>query len=250
MKHKWYLLFLILWMTTPSYAFLGFDFHSKGKTEHKLAVKPEKTHTDNRSVDYIYKTIDSLQYSVYKMGGSHFDTLKGVYIVDCSNYVDQILQAASPRSYWNLVDSTGVDFPTTQHYYEFFNDLGDNPYWDKVDNISKLRAGDIIVFRYKKHRRGITRGHVMVVMDKPMPYSKGEYLVRVADSAPTGHSEDTRPAHVSGIGIGTLVLKAHPKTGKPAAYAWKAGSCWKKNAHFAMARPLDLTTANGKIGQL
>ena len=45
--------------------------------------------------------------------------------------------------------------------------------------------------------------------------------------------------HNSGIGIGTLQLKVNPKTGEPSAYAWKVGSCWKKNVKFAMARPYD-----------
>lgn len=194
---------------------------------------------EQRVVGFVYKTIDTLRYSAYKMGGSHFDTHKGVYIVDCSNYVDQILQAVSPHAYLSLVNSSGSETPNTRHYYDFFSDLTDDPYWSKVNDVEKLRPGDIIVFRYKKNRRSITRGHVMVVMDKPIPVSNA-YLVRVADSAPSRHSQDTRPAHVSGIGIGTLMLKVHPKTGRPAAYAWSAGSLWKQNVTFAMARPMDL----------
>lgn len=196
---------------------------------------------EKRVVDFVYKTIDSISYSHYKMGGSQFDTSKGVYIVDCSNYVDQILQAVSPHAYMSLVNSSGSDTPTTQHYYNFFSDLSDDPYWDRVEDVGNLRAGDIIVFRYKKHRRSATRGHVMVVMDKPIRAGNA-FLVRVADSAPARHSQDTRPAHTSGIGIGTLVLKVNPKTGRPAAYAWTAGSAlWKRNVTFAMARPIDIS---------
>lgn len=195
---------------------------------------------EQRVVQFVYKTIDTLHYSTYKMGGSRFDTNKGVYIVDCSNYVDQILQAVSPHAYLSLVNSSGSDTPTTQHYYDFFSDLSDDPYWGRVEDVGKLRPGDIIVFRYKKHRRSVMRGHVMVVMDKPIRVAN-DFLVRVADSAPTGHSHDTRPAHVSGIGIGTLLLKVNPKTGHPAAYAWRTGSLWKRNVTFAMARPFEIS---------
>lgn len=203
------------------------------------------TSIEQRVVGFVHKTIDTLNYSKYKMGGSKFDTSSGVYIVDCSNYVDQILQAVSPHAYLSLVNWSGAETPTTQHYYDFFSDLSNDPYWDRINDVENLRPGDIIVFRYvshykKRHRAGGTRGHVMVVMDKPIKVQNG-FLVRVADSAPTGHSQDTRPAHVSGIGIGTLLLKVNPKTGKPAAYAWRTGSLWKKNVNFAMARPMDLT---------
>lgn len=222
----------LLWIFQPSYAASTPAYYNPTAN---LVTSIEK-----RVVGFVYKTIDTLHYSTYKMGGSRFDTSKGVYIVDCSNYVDQILQAVSPHAYLSLVNSSGSDNPTTRHYYDFFSDLSDDPYWDKVDDVEKLRPGDIIVFRYKKHRRSAMRGHVMVVMDKPIR-AANNFLVRVADSAPTGHSDDTRPAHVSGIGIGTLLLKVNPKTGHPAAYAWRTGSLWKRNVAFAMARPLELT---------
>lgn len=223
-------------MTHPCYAFISATYTSANKLASSI---------EERVVSYVHNTIDTLRYSTYKMGGSRFDTKKGVYIVDCSNYVDQILQAVSPHAYMSLVNSSGSDTPTTRHYYDFFSDLSADPYWDKINDIENLRPGDIIVFRYKKRRHGITRGHVMVVMDKPIR-AADSFLVRVADSAPTGHSQDTRPAHSSGIGIGTLLLKANPKTGQPAAYAWRTGSLWKRNVTFAMARPVDLNDGNAK----
>jgi hypothetical protein len=194
---------------------------------------------EHRIVGYVHKTIDSLNYSHYKIGGSKFDTKKGVYIVDCSNYVDQILQAVSPQAYLSLVNYTGTETPTTRHYYDFFSDLSDQPYWGKVDDVENLRAGDILVFRYKKRRHAV-QGHVMVVMDKPIR-ANDAFLVRVADSAPVRHSQDTRPAHVSGIGIGTLLLKTDPKTGQPRSYAWGADSLLTHHATFAMARPLEIS---------
>ena len=190
-------------------------------------------------VDYVRKTVSTLNYSMYKLGGRRFDVSRGIYIVDCSEYVDNILQEIYPDAFFNLVDSTGADKPTTQHYYDFFSALNDDPsqYWSKVNDVEKLEAGDILVFRYKKSLRSASRGgHVMVVMDKPI-YDTEAYLVRVADSAPSGHSEDTRPGRVSGIGIGTLVLKANPVTGQPSAYAWKIGARWNSNVNIAMARP-------------
>lgn len=195
---------------------------------------------EQRLVGFIHKTVSTLRYSSYKLGGTHFDSSQGVYVVDCSGYVDYSLQEVYPKAYLSLVNSTGVEKPNSLAYYDFFTSLPDDPndHWDKVDEVDKLEPGDILVFRNKTTRRHSSGGHVMVVMDRPE--RRGDsYLVSVADSAPSGHSQDTRSAHVSGIGIGTLLLQANPHTGEPAAYSWKVGSRWKNNVNFAMARPVE-----------
>jgi len=189
-----------------------------------------------RLVNFVHKTVVNVKYTAYKLGGSHFDTLRGIYVVDCSTYIDNILKKIHPDAYTSLKNSSGSDKPTTKEYYNFFTQLkDDSDYWNKIDYVKELRPGDILVFRNKGAHTG---GHVMVVMNEPTKDSNG-YAVRVADSAPVGHSEDTRTLHNSGIGIGTLQLKVNPKTGEPSAYAWKVGSYWQKNVKFAMARPYD-----------
>ena len=191
-------------------------------------------------VDFVKSTVSTLRYSDYKLGGSKFDTSRGIYIVDCSSFVDHILKKVSPHAYTSLVNATGAPTPATQHYYEFFKELTNNSddYWNKVNNVEQLRAGDILVFRTKQHgRHGSAAGHVMVVMEKPIK-ELDVYFVRVADSAPARHSEDTRQHNEGGIGIGTLLLKA-AKSGRPFAYAWSVGGYWNKNVNFAMARPTE-----------
>lgn len=192
-------------------------------------------------VDFVEKTVDNLHYSSYKLGGKRFDPERGVYIVDCSNFVDNVLQNVYPDAYSNLVNSVGADSPASQHYFNFFHDLVDesDSHWNKINDVEKLQPGDILVFRYKNSRGTETGGHVMVVMDKPERASD-VYFVRVADSAPSRHSEDTRHVNESGIGIGTLLLKANPKTGKPSAFAWGVNGYWNKNVKFAMGRPIEV----------
>ncbi len=191
-------------------------------------------------VNFVHKVVENLHYSDYKLGGRKFDTSRGVYIVDCSSFVDHILQRVTPQAYLSLVNATGADAPATQHYYEFFTELGNSEdnFWNKVEAVDQLRPGDILVFRYKNSRGSETGGHVMVVMDKPIRDSD-VFFVRVADSAPSRHSQDTRQRNEAGIGIGTLLLKINPHTGRPAAYAWGLGGLWNRNVNFAMARPLD-----------
>lgn len=196
---------------------------------------------EKRLVDFVHKTVNTLRYSAYKMGGSRFDTSRGIYIVDCSRYVDNILRTIYPNAYSNLVNSSGSERPTTHDYYDFFSNLSDQSayHWNKVDAVEELQPGDILVFRYKNARGNETGGHVMIVMDKPIQDTdENAFLVRVADSAALGHSEDTRPRRASGIGIGTLLLKVDPKTYQPSAYAWRVGARWNENVNFAMARPI------------
>lgn len=197
------------------------------------------TSIEHRLVEFVSKTVNNAKYTAYKLGGRQFDASRGVYVLDCSDYVDNVLAAVHPKAYWTLADSAGSEKPTSQHYYEFFSELGEYPsnYWNKVNEVEGLEPGDILVFRKKTRYGRNAGGHVMVVMNKPV-LSDDAYLVRVADSAPSGHSADTRQSHTSGIGIGTMLLKVNPKTGKPSAYAWKVGSRWTGNVNIAMARPV------------
>ena len=107
--------------------------------------------------------------------------------------------------------------------------------------MDQLRAGDILVLRYMNSHGYQTGGHVVIVMDKPIR-DTDVFFLRVADSARSRHSQDTRQRHESGIGIGTMLLKINPKTGQPAAFAWGVGSYWNKNVTFAMARPMTSLT--------
>lgn len=188
-------------------------------------------------VELVNKTVSSLHYSAYKLGGTHIDPARGIYVVDCSSYVDHLIKNTFPEAFQNLSNWSGTVKPTTDDYFHYFNALNNNDKncWNTLDTPKQLDAGDVIVFRYNTHRGYESGGHVMVVMGKPK--KNGDVLeVRVTDSAPSAHSNDTRMRHFSGIGIGTLLLKMNEKTNQAIAYAWKVGAHWK-NVSIAMARP-------------
>lgn len=199
------------------------------------------THEAEGVVGLVQQTVSNLHYSSYKYGGTCFDPFRGIYILDCSNYVDRIIQSVYPYAYQNLISSTGSENPSSRHYYNFFTRLSDNhrQYWNKVRDVEQLQPGDVLVFHYLHGRRSFNSGgHVMLVMNKPIK-NADEFIIQVADSARTGHSQDTRPRHASGIGIGTLLLKVN-HTGHPIAFAWRFDSYWEKNVSFAMARPVNI----------
>jgi cell wall-associated NlpC family hydrolase len=192
-----------------------------------------------RLVSFVHEIVSSLRYTRYASGAGTFDSKYGVYKLDCSHYVDNILHRVNPRAYASLETATGAQMPNSANYYDFFTRLSsDIRYdWNKVDNARELQPGDVLVFRYKSSSGEAEGGHVMVVMNKPVQ-DNDALLVQVSDSASAGHSDDTRPVHNSGVGIGTLLLKVDSYTGQPSAYAWEFNAPWK-NVNIAMARPSD-----------
>ena len=188
-----------------------------------------------------HQTVENLHYNAYKFGGNRFDPQHGIYMLDCSSYVDHLLDRTSPQAYSTLAQWTGSYKPNTSQYYDFFNALSasnNHPTnWHKVESSQKLQAGDILVFRYKNAHGQSSGGHVMLVMDKAAVNSN-VVQVKVADSAQAGHSGDTRGEH-SGIGIGTLLLRVNPLTGEPYAFAWRLDSPWNNRVNIAMGRPLN-----------
>lgn len=198
---------------------------------------------NRKLVDFVLETVNHQSRSAYKFGGTHFDIDKGIYELDCSTYVDHVLADSNPNAYDKLVSATGTEKPTSSHFYDFFTHIRDyspsekmNRVWSRITDASELLPGDILVFRYGHHHSTTGGGHVMIVMDKPVVEDQA-VLLKVADAAPTGHSEDTRPSHASGIGIGTLLLKVNKDDFSPSAYAWKIGSHWQSNVRIAMGRP-------------
>ena len=91
----------------------------------------------------------------YASGAGTFDSRYGVYKLDCSHYVDNILHRVDRRAYANLEMATGAPMPNSANYYDFFTRLSSNIRhdWDKVDNAKELQPGDVLVFRYKKFIR-------------------------------------------------------------------------------------------------
>lgn len=240
MKNFYRIILICIGLIGNQICFAGETPQPVSQLEHKVA-----TFTNN--------TVENLQYTSYKLGGRHFDLHKGIYVLDCSSYVDHILKNASPIAYHKLVNTTGSIEPTSRDYYEFFRSLPkNNPtrVWNKVENVKALHPGDILVFRFGKHH-SVAQGHVMVVMNKPIPkintQKNSTFSIRVADSASVRHSKDTRAVNDSGVGIGTMLIKANPQTGKPYAYAWQVGSHWVRNVKIAMARLLDRKAMNTAI---
>jgi hypothetical protein len=205
---------------------------------------PSTSHlASEQLLNWVHKTALKVRYSHYKFGGTNFNPSAGVYELDCSGYVNQLLSNAAPYAYRNIVNGSGSYKPTSKDYYVFFDRLPARKMqhdWYKVPQVKQLSPGDILVFQYKHFWGKRAGGHVMVVVSHAVAAGKlsNTYLVRVADSALGGHSNDTRKPHASGIGIGTLMIKVSMLSGKAYAYAWRVDAPWRYNMRLAMGRPI------------
>lgn len=189
----------------------------------------------------VENTLQKVTYTTYKYGGSYFNYLKGIYKVDCSDYVNYMLKASSKAAYATIKQFTRTERPNSKDYFSFFQTLAKETsiaHWKHVASVHDLKPGDIIVYRYK--RFGFrSSGHMMIVVAPPRSdtIKSDIYYVRVSDSAKSGHTNDTRARFHSGIGAGVLLLKVN-KHGTPSAFAWKVGAPWDNRVNFAMARPI------------
>src|SRR5579883_403614 len=116
------------------------QYHAQINTNPPIVEDPPPgfmASMEQRLISFVHKTVNTLRYSAYKLGGSRFDTSHGIYIVDCSRYVDHILQEIYPHAYSTLVGSSRSEVPTTQDYYDFFTNLSEKSsyYWNKVEDV-------------------------------------------------------------------------------------------------------------------
>ncbi len=195
--------------------------------------------TLNPMVQEVNQVLSKEHYTRYILGGQVFNVKKGVFLVDCSSYVSHLLKRVEPNAYQQLVEFAGTETPNSLDFYNFFKKLSlnnDSDYWQPINKVKNLKPGDIIVFRYKHLRRRIA-GHVMVVMKKPkaMPNKPHSYVVRVSDSSPFRHTNDTR--HHSGIGAGSMVLYTN-SDGKPLSYSWKLNMGRENTMLIDLGRPI------------
>jgi hypothetical protein len=208
--------------------------HSKEKQ------KTNKISDANNLLKLVKKVLHHISSNHYQLGGNIFDLNRGIYHLDCSEYVDNLVKRIDPTAY-QTISKNGSIKPTSLDYFAFLSAIhsGQTRYhWYRVPNLSAVKAGDILVFRYKDLANKKSGGHMMVILAPPKKFiwSHDAYSLRISDSAPAGHTTDTRQAHTSGIGVGSLLLKIDPKSDLPIAYAWKWFAPWHTDMYYIIAR--------------
>jgi hypothetical protein len=135
----------------------------------------------------------------------------GIYKVDCSGFVDYILEQVAPEHYRQIpYQSHGR--PLARDFYDYFislptRDRGEIGGWCRIEKLRQAQRGDILAYKYTPQVRKIkgTTGHVLIFFSKPEKLENGEYLVLVVDSAQSAHGDDShRDDQKTGIGRGKM----------------------------------------------
>ena len=152
----------------------------------------------------------------------------GTRRTDCTGLMSYILKRKSLSGY-NLIPDGGNAHPLSEDFYDYFAsrpttaNTGTSARWRRIVYAMSLKPGDIIVYKYSSTSSTGTTGHTMMVKELPTRGSRsGEILVKVVDSARSGHADDTRGSSFTGPGTGTLGIKVD-SSGKPVGYYWKGG---------------------------
>ncbi len=214
-----------------------------------------------RVVRHLLGKLDTTRYT---NKGYVADTVRGRFDLDCSYWVKQVLTRVSPDHYDRLPkNSTSGNTAVAADYFDYFSSLSANdPYWERVPNISRARAGDVIAYAHDPDEGASTTGHVMIIFSTPHWSTCSDTLqhwVWVSDAARSGHGDDTRNGEGkyaddydyvallgssgkhSGVGLGKMWFN----TGTNPYYRWSKCSTDSLEATFAIGR---LRTAAGGGG--
>ena len=162
-----------------------------------------------------------MTYTAYQRTPDMNDTT-GVYLCDCSDYINTLLKRSSPAAYGQIPNYQRS--PTTKDYHTFFTLLKTSPsagsLWYRIRDARKLCPGDVIVWRNET----AGTGHIGLIMTPASinPSRPDEVLVRIADSTTSLHADDTRAAGTTGIGSGLIGIKID-SSGSAVGIYWKGG---------------------------
>ncbi len=234
--------------------------------ENNKCVEPEDM--NERVKTRVLDIMNSVTSTHYQNREYSADMDTGVWNLDCSYFVKQIVRKIS-REHYDEFPKTNSSLRTAlaADYYRLFKAIKAGKYhsdlWESVDDMANVKAGDIIAYKYSGGTQsdGGTTGHVMVIMSTPVHSAcsdSEQYWVWVADSANSGHYDDTRDgvhkyeervldydendyfdytaelghetsSHdplPSGIGIGKMYFNLNPSNGDP-YFRWNACAGYK-----------------------
>ena len=193
------------------------------------------TRASSRVVDALEEIRVSLRETRY----AHHRTVRrrrGQYFFDCSGMVQWVLGRAARRSQLDLREGQR---PLAIHYVRRIERAPTDRLrggWQRLETIDQVRPGDVFAWRRPPDFQSANTGHVGFVLETPVRWRDGFYLVRVADASRYTHQDDTRPwPGPGGFGHGTILVAT--EDGRPVGYGWRGveGRAWRR-ADFVFGR--------------
>jgi hypothetical protein len=155
---------------------------------------------------------------------THVDMSRGAYDMDCSGFVDYLLEQNAPVQFAPLRIEPGHTRPRAAVYFDLFTRLNKSPLpgWEAVPKIGEARRGDIIAWKLtaSTDRPGDT-GHVVIVAAAPVEQTSHLYRVQVYDSSVIHHDEDSRTEGTNGVGEGVITFRVDT-SGQPIGFQFNS----------------------------
>jgi hypothetical protein len=190
--------------------------------------------TDEHWLSDIQSCIDHLTKNKYVFGGNDLDCTAGIAATDCSGFVNDIAQAYFPKAYHSLV-VLAKGRPTVGVYYRLIAESKTGSSLIPVASMNDLVPGDIIMWIYQGAEREKigASGHMMLVLGAAELVGNNQYRVLIADSAESGHDQDTRTQGQSGLGMGYIYFRTDSK-------AFPIGYAWNNPRNYLTSSPIQL----------
>lgn len=168
------------------------------------------------------------------------DEQKGRYYLDCSGLAFYLLRKTAPVSLANVPIREGKVRPQAVCFHTIFSKSPKKKSvngWLSIPHLIDAEPGDFIAWRKMIISEKGDTGHIVVVMEKPVLEEDGKIMVKILDSAKSGHSSDSRTSQITGIGTGTIWFNVNKK-GEPVSYYWSSKSINPKSLPIAIGRPI------------
>ncbi len=151
----------------------------------------------------------------------------GVFVFDCSGFVNYALARVVPEAFTALARATAPR-PVAKSYVTFVSALATpTKSWRAVARARDLVPGDIVAWLKPAAVESTNTGHMMIVADS-VRVGGSEVIVPIIDATESGHGkQDVRTStKATGLGRGTTVLLVDP-AGAPTGYRWSTDAVSK-----------------------
>jgi len=190
-----------------------------------IAEQMASVKSDNpiwREAYRMYANMKSTRYS----HNTSIDEMQGRYQFDCLGFVNSVMMNADPVAYHDISRGFNASILSYAVYFgELDNGTPNTVGWTKVPHPSDLKPGDICLW-LKPDTFDV--GHMWIISGEPVinPNRSNEVLVRVLDSTPHVHSDDSRTGsanRTTGLGTGILGMMVDGE-GTPIGLYWDGGT--------------------------
>ena len=180
--------------------------------------------------------VSGIKTTVYAHKSSINET-KGHYVTDCSGLLTYVIMMTVPQALKQVEISAGHKTRRAVNFYDTVVRAGKEkvPNWQKISGFKNARPGDIIV--WVNPPESDDSGHVMIIMESPVPEGKDLFRVKICDSSKTSHGSDSRTFGSNGVGTGLIWFETDENT-LPLAFRWSSPSSKSVSRSIVIGRIL------------